>query len=48
MLAAMGVPDAWARGSLRFGLGRFNDEAEIDHAARRVIEVVTALRAAAR
>jgi cysteine desulfurase len=47
VLAAMGIPDAWAKGSLRFGLGRFNDETEIDHAARRVIDVVTALRSAA-
>jgi cysteine desulfurase len=45
VLRALGVPDELAHASLRFTVGRFTTEEEIDYAARRVIEVVTGLRA---
>ena len=44
VLKAMGVPDEAAYSSIRFGLGRFNTEEEIDYAARRIIEVAGKLR----
>lgn len=44
VLQALGVPDELAHASLRFTVGRFTTEEEIDYAARRVIEVVTGLR----
>ncbi len=44
VLRAIGVPDDLAHGSLRFGLGRFNTEAEIDRAADLVVERVRRLR----
>jgi cysteine desulfurase len=43
-LLAMGVPEAVARGSIRFSLGATTTEAEVDEAARRVVEIVTAAR----
>jgi cysteine desulfurase len=47
VLRAMGVPDALGHASLRFGLGRFNTEEEVDHAVRRFVEKVKHLRAMA-
>jgi cysteine desulfurase len=44
VLRAMGVPDALAHASLRFGLGRFNTEEEVDHVIRLVVEKVKRLR----
>jgi cysteine desulfurase len=44
VLRALGLPDELAHASLRFTVGRFTTEAEIDRAARRVIEVVERLR----
>jgi cysteine desulfurase len=44
VLAAIGLSDEEARGSVRFGLGRFTTEAEIEEAARRIIAAVNALR----
>ncbi len=44
VLMAMGVDEEMARASLRFGLGRFTTEEEVDFAAERVIEAVTRLR----
>lgn len=44
VLRAMGVPEALARASLRFGLGRFNTAAEVDRATQIVIETVRELR----
>jgi cysteine desulfurase len=44
VLRAMGVSDDLAVASIRFGLGRFNTEAEIDLAAERVVESVRKLR----
>ncbi|MBM3889459.1 MAG: aminotransferase class V-fold PLP-dependent enzyme [Verrucomicrobia bacterium] len=45
VLQAMGVKRSLAHCSIRFGLGRFTTEEEIDYAARRVIEVVRQVRA---
>jgi cysteine desulfurase len=45
VLRALGRSDAEARSALRFGLGRSNTEAEIDHVASRVCREVEALRA---
>ncbi len=42
---AIGVPDALAFSSIRFGLGRFNTEAEVDYAISEVVRAVMALRA---
>lgn len=44
VLRAIGLPDALARASLRFGLGRSTGEAAIDFAAARVVEEVLAQR----
>ncbi|HIE92091.1 MAG TPA: aminotransferase class V-fold PLP-dependent enzyme [Acidobacteria bacterium] len=46
VLGAMGCDEARARGSVRFSLGRFTTEAEVDIAVDTVVEAVTALRAA--
>jgi cysteine desulfurase len=45
VLRALGVPDELARGSLRFGLGRFTTAEEVDYAAGAVVAAVQRLRA---
>ncbi len=45
VLRALGVPEELAHTSIRFGLGRFNTEEEVDYAIRRVVEEVARLRA---
>ena len=45
VLRAIGVSDAMAHSSIRFGIGRFNTMEEIDRAASRVIAEVKRLRA---
>lgn len=44
VLRALGVGEDLAHTSIRFGLGRFNTEEEVDYVAGRVIEVVKKLR----
>jgi cysteine desulfurase len=40
----MGISDDLAQTSIRFGLGRFNTEAEVDEVSGRVAEAVLRLR----
>ena len=44
VLRALGLSDAWARASLRFGLGRWNTREEIEWVAERLIALVRELR----
>ncbi len=45
VLRAIGVPEDLAHTSIRFGLGRFNTEDEVDFTIERVVEEVRRLRA---
>jgi cysteine desulfurase len=45
VLRALGIPDDLAHASIRFTVGRYTTEEEIDFAAGRVAEVVHGLRA---
>jgi cysteine desulfurase len=45
VLRAIGLDDEAAHASIRFGLGRFTSEADVDYAAARVIEEIRRLRA---
>jgi cysteine desulfurase len=44
VLRALGVGSDLAHSSIRFGLGRFNTDEEVDYTAKRMIEAVTRLR----
>ncbi len=45
VLKALGVREELAHTSIRFGLGRFTTEEEVEYAAKRVVKVVEKLRA---
>ena len=45
VLKALGLGDDVAHSSIRFGLGRFNTQAEVDYVAAKVIDIVKHLRA---
>jgi len=45
VLRAMGLDDEASHASIRFGVGRFNTEADIDRAVARVAQEVERLRA---
>lgn len=45
VLTAMGLPRELARGSVRFSLGRYNTDAEVDHVLRELPGVIDRLRA---
>jgi cysteine desulfurase len=44
VLKALGVGDELAHSSLRFGIGRFNTEADVDRVSDKIVAVVTRLR----
>jgi cysteine desulfurase len=44
VLRALGIGEELAHTSIRFGLGRFNSEEEIDYVGKHVVESVTRLR----
>ena len=44
VLKALGAGDDLAHSSIRFGLGRFNTQAEVDYVAAKIVDVVRRLR----
>jgi len=44
VLRALGVGSDLAHSSLRFGLGRFTTDEQVDYTIKRIVEIVTKLR----
>jgi cysteine desulfurase len=44
VLAAMGISEVWAKGTIRFSVGKMTTEAQIDHVVSTVVDAVTQLR----
>jgi cysteine desulfurase len=44
VLKAIGLPDELSKSSIRFGLGRFNTEEEIDYTVNKIVRTVKSLR----
>ena len=44
VLAAMNIPYSWAMGSIRFSLGRFNTDEEVDEVLSLLPEIISKLR----
>jgi cysteine desulfurase len=44
VLKALGISDELAQASIRFGIGRFNTEAEVDYVGEKVVHAVQQLR----
>jgi cysteine desulfurase len=44
VLRGIGLEEKWMRGSVRFGLGRFTTDEEVDWVGSRVVETVRHLR----
>jgi len=44
VLKALGIGDDLAHTSIRFGIGRFNTQEEVEYTAERMIDVVRKLR----
>ncbi len=44
VLQALGVEDELAHSSIRFGMGRFTTEEEIDYVGKKIVTAVTRLR----
>ena len=45
VLKALGIPGERAHTAIRFGLGRFNTQEEVDYVIREVTEAVKKIRA---
>jgi cysteine desulfurase len=44
VLAAMGISEVWAKGTIRFSVGKMTTEAQIDHVVSTVVDTVAMLR----
>lgn len=44
VLVAMQIPEIWAKGTIRFSVGKMTTEEQIDHAVSAVVDAVTRLR----